>query len=216
MSKEFYTMQVEIGRNVQDTGSTLQTYIGTFINNRYRDFLRRSNFNAIKDYAFTLSAAQTMVSLPSDFSKEVYVYDATNKRNIPWISLSDLITDYKDVLWSSGSFDRYSIVDTVNSSTVRYKYLKPHYIPSAAVSVQMPYTINPTALTSGAYPIIECDDALVLGGTADAWRYKRQFSKAADYELLYERSVQNHIWNNENQINQIKAFSPSTYSRDTV
>lgn len=218
MSKSFSTMKTEVGVNINDTSSTVATLIGTWINNKYFDILRRTNWNAIDDdYSFSLSVGATLVSLPSDFGKEITCYDSTNKKELAYIDIRDLVSTHPDTKNDTGDVSQYSIVETVNSSGIPYKYFKPYKIPTTALTVEMPYTLKPLALTSdGGYFVINCEDIAVLGATAEAWRYKRQFSKAQDYELLYEKGINMLIWDKENQVNQLKMFNPQPYSREIV
>jgi hypothetical protein len=158
-----------------------------------------------------------MVTLPSDFGKEITCLDTTNSQEIPYIDIQDLYTDYASTVHSSGSFQRYTIADGVNEDGVRYKYLRPHYLPATAYAVNMPYTIKPLALASaGGYTTIPCEDIMVLGATAEAWRQKRQFAKAADFDLLYEKGIQTLLWDQANQLNQTSLFNPVSYSRETI
>jgi hypothetical protein len=211
-------MKTNVGNNVQDTSTSFATLLGVWINNRYSDILKRTNWEVVDfDYSFSLSAGSTMATLPSNFGKEISVYDATNKQEIDFIDLKDFITNHPDTKDSSGQVTGYLIIDELNSSGLPYKYMRPYYIPASAITVQMPYTIKPTALTSdGGYTILDCEDVIELGATADALRYKRQFSKARDFDILYEQAMQTLMWDKANQPNQIKTFNVSPYSRDTV
>lgn len=63
------------------------------------------------------------------------------------------------------------------------------------------------------YPFIDCCEALEAGATADAWRFKRQFQKASDYEQIYEKKVANIAYNYEAHPNKVTMFNPMTYNR---
>ena len=218
MAKTFQIMQAEVGINVMDYSSALATLSGGWLNNRYFDILRKTNYQAIRDnYEFTMSAGSTMATLPADFGKEVFVYDKTNKTEVDFISMAELLDSYVDSLDDNGEIERYTIVETINDVGQRYKYFKPHYTPIDDTAIRMPYTISPLALASnGGYAVIGCEDAMILGATADAWRFKRQFNKAGDVEMLYEKAINSLTWSNENQPNQIHMLNPKPYSRDTV
>jgi hypothetical protein len=216
--KTFGTMKTNVGTQVQDTSSEFSTIIGDYLNNRYFDVLRRTNWQAVNEgYSLTLSAGDTMASLPADFGKEISVYDSTNNTEIDFISLNDLITAHPDTYEESGSVSEYTIVQGLLSDGSRYKYLKPYQIPTDTITLRIPYNIMPVAMAStGAYTVMPCEEIIELGATADAWRYKRQFAKAQDMEALYEKGIINLIWDKENQPNQIRTFNPCPYSRDTV
>jgi hypothetical protein len=214
MSKTYDTMKTNVGNNIQDTSDAFKAISGVYLNNRYFDILRRINWKAQNpNYLFTIPVGATLVSMPSDFGKEIYVYDETNGQELDHISQEDLITTYADDMDDSGDMELYTMIDaSVNGQ--RIKYLRPYHYPSSAISVRMPYQISPTALsTTTDLPIIACEDAMELGATADAWRYKRQFTKAADYEMLYEKSISILIWDKINQVNELTMFNPKPYDR---
>lgn len=64
------------------------------------------------------------------------------------------------------------------------------------------------------YPIIPCEEVLESGAMADAWRFKRQFAKAADYDIIFEKRLANMLFDYENQPNKVQLFnvrSPRNY-----
>lgn len=90
-----------------------------------------------------------------------------------------------------------------------------HYTPTSVVTISMPYIINPYPLVNSYdQPVIDCADVIELGATMMAWRYKRQFSKATDYERQYEKALDTLVWNNENSFNQGHFFGTLPYPRD--
>ncbi len=96
-----------------------------------------------------------------------------------------------------------------------YKLILLHYVPSSVEIISMPYITNPMPLFQDYdYPVIDISDLLELGTLADAWRYKRQFSKAQTLELLFTQQLQEYIFSKENQPNMINQFIPSTFDRD--
>jgi len=64
--------------------------------------------------------------------------------------------------------------------------------------------------------ILDIEDLLELGATADAWRYKRQFGKAQAMDILFEKELSEHIFAQENQENMVHKFTPKVTSRDTI
>lgn len=57
MSKNFGVMKANVGTNVMDTSTALGTIAGVYLNNRYFDILRRTNFETIVDpYNITVTA----------------------------------------------------------------------------------------------------------------------------------------------------------------
>ena len=90
-----------------------------------------------------------------------------------------------------------------------------HYTPNGVVTIKMPYIRRPYPLFNDYdQPIIDCADIIELGATAMAWRYKRQFSKAQEYERLYNVAFDTFVWDKENSFNQVKHTLPKPYSRE--
>jgi hypothetical protein len=66
------------------------------------------------------------------------------------------------------------------------------------------------------YPVVkDVSDIIELGATAEAERYKRQFSKAQAYDVMYEKCIGEKIFQRENRPNKIHQFFPETYDRDS-
>lgn len=300
MNKTFSQIKTNVGNNVQDTSPETATLIGRFINNIYADFLRRFNWEFYNyDYSFsTVSGTQDYV-LPRDFGKELYVYDSTNKVELSFKSLQQIVQDKPATLSSSGEGTYYSIltkrynnsptsgaitavsssgddstqsvlvrgisgnvemVDTISlngttpavgtisftslisvsksatttgtvtltadsgSTTVAVmspqeleyirKFIRISYIPSSVYTVKVPYMISPLPMTVNTDVCFAPDDIIEAGATMLAWRYKRQMAKAQEWERSYEKLIVNNIWNQENQINQVKQISVEAQSRD--
>jgi len=104
---------------------------------------------------------------------------------------------------------------TINES--RYKVMFLHYNPVANITIKMPYIISPAPMSDDDdYPVLDVADLIEIGAKADAWRYKRQFQKAQDMELLFERELQRYIWEKENDPNKITQFTPTTYDKSSL
>lgn len=113
-NKLFSTIYGNVGSNIQDSSSAMQTIIKRYCNDAYFEILKRVNWEALKpSYQITTVANQQDYILPSDFGKEKYVHDNTNKRYIPFISLSELVETYPETLSSVGSPDFYTIIQDV-------------------------------------------------------------------------------------------------------
>ena len=220
MSKNFGTMKANVGTNVMDTSTALATIAGVYLNNRYFDILRRTNFQTIVDpYNITVTAGDNQYDLAATFGKELYVSDTVNLTQLTYMTLQDFIDLYKTNPTGTGVSTNYTIVDYMSTATpaVRTKEIRLYPIPSAGTTLNVPYIIRPAAL-SGATDntIIDCEDAIELGATADALRYKRQHGKAQDYEMLYEKAVAMLIWDKENQPAQPHMFTPATFNKDNL
>lgn len=302
-NKLFVTIYGNVGTNVQDTSSAMSTIIKTYCNNAYREILRRVNWQG-KNMSYQVSAVggtQDYV-LPSDFGKELYLYDTNNKIYLPFIAIESLAEKYPESLSLTGSVERYTtyqdvvrlqptsasvlsvssssgsdttqvvrlkgtdandveidesvtltgttpvatsgtfksirsvsksattvgrVTVTSNGAAVTnavlaladldYKVMKLrlHWVPNGALTLNFPYLIKPYPLSSDYdTPIIECADGIELLATAAAWRYKRQFAKAQEFERLFEKWVVDAAWDMENQPNQTHQTNPKPYPRD--
>jgi hypothetical protein len=228
MSTAFSTLKTNVGNRVGDTSSTFATIIGTYINQRYKDVLRRTNFYSINpDYAITATSASTVTSastykLPSDFGKELYVWNSSTTQDIPYLSLEKLEQEYQDTLASTGTVEYYSIFTTkdtsaasAEASAARVKKIRFYRAPSTDNYFTIPYVMSPADLSGDTDQLtFDCERAVEYGATSDAWMYKRQMGKARYFEALYEKEIQNLMWDEANQPNQIHMMNPMALNRD--
>ena len=99
----------------------------------------------------------------------------------------------------------------------RYKIMFLHYNPSAVITIKMPYIISPAPMSDDDdYPVLDVADLIEIGAKADAWRYKRQFQKAQDMEILFEKELQRFIWEKENDPNRVTQFMPTIYDKSKL
>lgn len=112
MNRVYSDMKTNVGNNVQDTSSASAAIIGAYLNNTYFDLLRRINFfeQNIRTQTIATIAGTKDYALNDDFHKEVYVRDATNKKQMSAIDLQELIDRYNDTMDSSGTPDKYTIL----------------------------------------------------------------------------------------------------------
>lgn len=97
----------------------------------------------------------------------------------------------------------------------RVKLLRFASAPTTAFACEIIYIQDFLPMKNAYdYPSIDCCEALEAGATADAWRYKRQFQKASDYEQIYEKKVANIAYNYESHPNKVTMFNPISYSRN--
>ena len=195
MSKAYSVMRTNVKNNVMDTsasGSTFDSLVGVYINNRYRDILHRINWNTIDDdYSFNTTAGIQDYVLPADFGKELYCLDSTNKKTLPSMTMQEWIDNYADSYTLQDAPSKYITFDYMDTATppARGKKIRLVRVPNAAYTIILPYIIEPAGLASdNTNVIIPCEDAIELGATADAWRYKRQFAKGDEFERLYEKN----------------------------
>lgn len=214
MGRDFSVIKANVGTDIQDTSTAMATIIGRYINRRYMQILRAVNLDYInEDYTISVTAGTQDYALPTDFKTELYAIDTTNGNNLTRISWQDLSRDYEDDLSTSGDAERYIIFrDDSDAQKIRF-----HYVPNASITVSLPHYVTPSELSADAdEPILGLEDLLELGATADAWRYKKQFSKAQQMEVLYNQMYADFIWKQENQPNNIVQFQPVSTSRDSI
>ncbi len=214
MARQFSTIIDNVGYEVQDSSSAFEARIKVWINRRYFQIWREANLNVINaDYTISVTSAAQDYALPSDFWKEVDCVDNTNGVKLERVDIQRLFTDYPGDVADSGSVERYAIYTSDDKS----QYIKFHYAPAASITVALPYIVKPTELSGDTdTTLAPIEDLLELGAIADAWRYKRQFAKAAEYETRFAIELQKYIWNEENQPNQVHQFIPATFNRDNL
>lgn len=112
MNRRYADMQTNVGKNIQDTSTNMQTEIKRFINDAYFDMLRRFNWEFFNyDHSITTVASQQDYELPRDFGKELYLLEDTNNQEVGYISPQKLIRDYPSTWDSTGTVERYTILN---------------------------------------------------------------------------------------------------------
>lgn len=211
-SKIIYNIGIRVG----DTSTAFGGIIGGYVNQRYKRIWRKFNWPTIvPNYGFTTVPGQSDYPLPLNFKNEIYVYDSTNLKDIKRYDLQELERINAQNLNQQGNVCGYTIFESLNNNIppAPQKTLRLYQNPTSVIVLQIPYIQQPTDLVNGTdLPIWHCDDAVEKGATADAWRTKRQFQKAADFESQYEQLITEMIWEVENDPNRIVQFRPNTYS----
>jgi len=221
MATTFATLKTNIGNRVGDTSTTFATIIGTYINQRYKDILRRTNWKIInQDYVLSATSASASYLLPTNFGKELYVYDQVQLIDVPYVGLEELEQAYQNEKNNTGTVYSYSIFNTADdltaaSGVTREKRIKFFKGMGTSATFEIPFTVYPLDMSASTeIPILDCDRAIEYGATCDAWLYKRQTAKATAYEQLYEKEIQNLMWNENNQPNQLPMMSPQALDRN--
>ena len=214
MARAFSVIIDHVGSEVQDTSAAFETLVKVWINRRYFQIWRETNCNVINaDYTISVTSAAQDYELPTDFHKEVNCVDNTNGIELQKVDIQRLFTDYPGDVADTGAVERYAIY----TSDDKKQYIKFHYAPSTSITVALPYIPKPTELSADSdTTLLPVEDLLELGAIADAWRYKRQFAKAAEYETRFSIELQKFIWNQENDPNMVHQFKPVTYNRDLL
>jgi hypothetical protein len=115
-----------------------------------------------------------------------------------------------------GSYDAYFDTYTLQCDGSVVKTLTLYPTPNGAYTINMPYIQLLPDLSGTMTPAIECEQALEYGSTADGYRWKRQFAKAADMENKYEQAIIQLMWDRENYPNRVTLFDVAPYTRNTV
>lgn len=217
----FSTIKANVGTRIGDTSTSFATTVGGYINQRYQRIFKKFNWDSIKpDYTFNTVAGTNDYILESGFSKPIYVFDNTNSIDLQELSIQELEKKFGQNLGDNGNPLYYAVYRTLDTSTPANIVIKVRLYPNPASVIQilMPYLRGASILSASTdLPILEMSDlAAEIGATADAWRTKRQFSKASDFELQYEQIINEMIWSQENQPNTINQFTPKTFNRDLL
>lgn len=97
----------------------------------------------------------------------------------------------------------------------RIKKLRLGRIPTQTATLEAIYTVAHLPMANDYdYPVLDCEDVIEAGATADAWRYKRQQAKADYHESLFEKKLDDWMWDRANKPDYVATFKPATYSRE--
>lgn len=214
MSRFLSTMIDNIANAVQDDSAEFRTVVKVYINKRYFQILRHMNWSYInEDYTVSLSSGTKDYALPSDFKKELYATDETNNVELSKLSMEELARNYVGQLTDSGSPKRYAIFNSDDGN----KYIRFHYVPDKAYTIQLPYYVTPSALSADTDTnILNIEDLIEVGAIADSWRYKRQFAKAKDMDVQFYAMLNEYAWDEHNSPAKVNQFYPTTYNRDDL
>lgn len=173
-----------------------------------------------------LDSTQT-VRIRGEISNGTMIEESLTLNGTTPVVSSNVYTKVRNIAKSSTTIGYVTV--TSNSGAVVVAILAPadlsylvkiirlNQIPSNALTILMPYVIDPYPMVSDFdQPIINTGDILELGATMKSWRYKRQFDKALEYEKQYEKGIASLIWEMANTTNRTQLFHPTPYDRDDV
>jgi hypothetical protein len=212
-------IMTNVGVRVGDTSSTFAIEIKKYANFRYKEIWERFNWGTINEsYTFNTVSGTKDYLLPSDFWKPVYVFDNTNLLDIQQKDFNEIERFNSQTINNSGNPTKCSIYTKQNSSTqVLEQWIRFHPTPNSVIAILLPYSLDPGDLSATTdLPVIDCDYEVEIGATAEAWRTKRQFAKAADFDQQYEDHIKHMIWRRENQPNKITQFVPATFNKELL
>jgi len=114
MNKNFSVMKDNIADEINDTATAMKTIIGEYLNKRYFQVLRATNWERIRtDYTFNTVAGTQAYPMPDDFGKPVFVLDDTSDKKLTETNLEDIVRNYPSTINSNGTVGRYAIIDDV-------------------------------------------------------------------------------------------------------
>ena len=235
--KEVYVLDSTNSRNlskvtmlqlVNDYASTL-TQSGTV--ERYAIIKKRCQLQPTSASVLSIVSAAagdtTQTCFVTGISSGVRVSESITLTGTTPVASANSYTEILSISFSAVRSGKITI--TSNSGAVTIGVVAPdvldyfenvirfHEVPSGVVTIKMPYYLKPTPfLNDYDVPVIDASDVIEAGATATAWRYKRQFSKAQEWERVFEKMVNQLIWDEENQPNQIRYLNIQPYSRETV
>lgn len=214
MAKTFLALTQNVQNEVNDTSDPMGSIIGVYINNRYKRCRRKINVKHInEDYQVSVIAGTQDYTLPTDFDKEMYAHDRTNKRNLVRRTIENFAEDHPEDLNTQDNGAHYDIF-TNDAGNLTLRIMRS---PANSFTLDLPYQVKFTLLSAETdEPILELDDVIEKGAIADAWRYKKQFAKAQTFEVEFNLLLADWIFDQYNQINQTHQFNPDPYSRDIV
>lgn len=234
-----------VGTRVGDTSSAFAVEIRRYVNFRYKEIWERFNWGTINpSFGFNTGSARIVTEdsfgiitetgsslitedgttigcrdflMPSDFFKPLYVYDVTNGIDLKELSLQDAERIYASSLKDHGAPNVYSLFEKVGTAGVIECWLRLYKNPDSSITLMVPYQVGPQDMIADTdTPILDCDYEVEIGATAEAWRTKRQFAKAADFENQFEEHIKHMIWRRENFSNKVVQFMPQTFDKNNL
>lgn len=96
----------------------------------------------------------------------------------------------------------------------RIKVMRLAQVPASSLVIEVNYIQGFQELNQTYdYPVLDCAEILEAGAIADGWRHKRQFGKAADFEIIFEKRLANLVFDYET--NKVQLFNVKAYSRES-
>lgn len=154
------------------------------------------------------------------------VYESLTLNGTTAVTASNSYTEVLGISKSLATVGKVKVYENDGSTLIaelspenlvsRYKSLHIYPIPTGAVAYHIRTKRKVTPLSQNYdYPIIEdIDDIIELGAQADAWKYKRQFSKATALETQYQIAKMERIHREVAQPGIIHQMQPTPLNRD--
>ena len=171
INRNFGAMKSKVGGDLQDTSSGFLALIGTWLNDRYYQVLRKMNHSEISrfDYEIAVTAGTEDYVLPSDCIDILSVFDKTNKVRLTQIDSQEWVHDYYESIDSQGNPINYILIDDVVKKQPTSASLISFISSSSSDTTQIVYV-------RGIVDGVEDYETVNLSGTASVATTK-QFSK---------------------------------------
>lgn len=193
----------------------------------YKDVVRTQPTSAATISFVSSNSGDTSqaIRIKGTDSNDIEVEETINLNGLTTVPTTNSYKTIRSITKSASTTGR--ITGTSGATTVailapadldyKVKKLRLHDVPSTVLTLNFPYFVRPYPLNNDYdVPVFDCADGIELGGTMMAWRYKRQFAKAQEYERLFEKWIVDAAWDMENQPNQTHMINPKTSDRDNV
>lgn len=114
-NRTFSQMKTKVSTFIEDTDTTMLTYIGDWLNDKWQDTWRRHDWSAKtnNDYTFDTVANQAEYNLPLDFGDELYLSNIED--GLP-------LRRYTEALWWRERHSAY-LADSITASIFPSKYV---------------------------------------------------------------------------------------------
>jgi hypothetical protein len=185
----------------QPSSASVITFVSSSSADSTQTFYVRGVVNGSEDYETGTLSGTSNASTSKSFSR-IYAIGFDSAR-----------TGIVTITANSGATTVASVAREM--LTTRFKKLRLVPISAITLSLEMIYTQKALPMSQTYdYPMLDCEDIIEAGATADAWKYKRQNAKADYFENIFEKRLDDWMWSRENKSDMIHSFKPSTYPRN--
>lgn len=217
MAKTFAQMKTNVGDFVQDTTSTFSILIARWLNDKYRDVARRTNWSGLVDFSHTITlvAGTQEYDLPADFEQEIFVANITD---------GVALNRYTEAQWFNERYSAYSGGAIQSGTPTRYVILEstskvffdPN--PDQVKTIAFPYKKTITDLTGDSETVLIKDIEFIIecGAIHEALAYKKQYQKADYYNSKYEAELGKRISQEKSKINQLLQRISASYDMGSM
>lgn len=193
------------------------------------------NYDVVKSQPGSAEKVTVKSSSASDSSQSVLIRGISNDNeiyetiNLNGTTVASAANSYTRItgISKSSSTSGYVTVYENDETTVlsqlpgeqlesSYKILNLHPIPTGTITYGLVIKREMLPLNNDYdYPVVkDMADVIEYGACAEAWRYKRQFSKAQAMDVMYEKMLSEKIFQRESQPNRIIQMVATPLNRD--